>query len=448
MKKHLIYTALLATAPLLLNSCFEDEPAETAAPEKASETAAAEQEQTPVAPACPTDEEIATLLTEQLPVEEALERGDFSCEPPQQREDGTLALTVHQSYSVKENLYARENAPESFNEQRKGINDAVNAATQPESVYILQVGGTTEMLTDADRIAKPLPEDLQAKANELKDLSESTAWQQAKAAGDQTNVTIRFTARYEEGAWHYDGITVDDTELQPLRDLKPESRLTEEGAFLLSPENIAARTSEIAEKIDAFNAAAAPYIAGREDAARKTLTEQQAAAEEAAHRAAEQAAAEEATRRQWVSTCAAAIANGKDFSGEWTRDSRFGELTLHIEQAKSFDTSIQFIGSLYDTKLPEASLDIAGRCDLAPSEEGAQVDITIYDGRYDPDQPTADVYDARDGLLKLRLGKDGKLEGIMTCAAWSDTPEKAFKITLSPKAEAAKENKGNNRRRR
>lgn len=443
MKKQLIYTALLAAAPLLLSSCFDEE--KTEAP--AAEAAPAEQPQAPAAPTCPTDEEIGAGLADQLPACDVAERGDFTCEPPQTAEDGSVSLTVHQSYAVRENLYTRESAPEAFNELRKGINDAVNAATKPESVYLLQVGGTTDMLTDADRAAKPLPEDLQAKANELKDLAEGSVWTQARPAGESVEVVVHTTARYEEGAWKFEGTTVEDAALQPLNDLKAESAIAAEGGFILNDETMQSRKAEIAEKIDAFNTAAEPYINSREDAARTRLTEEQAAAEEAAHKAAEEQAAAEAVRKQWVETCTKAIASGKNFSGEWTRDNRFGELTLHIEQAKSFDGSIQFIGTLYDTKLPEASLDIAGRCDLAPGEGGAHVDVTIYDGRYDPDQPTAEVYDARDGLLSLVLTQDGKLTGIMSCGAWAETPERAFRISLSPKAEAAKDS-GKSRRRR
>ena len=139
------------------------------------------------------------------------------------------------------------------------------------------------------------------------------------------------------------------------------------------------------------------------------------------------------------------LADDKLFSGEWIRDKRFGELSLHIQQTRKFDNSIQFIGTIFDTKLPEASLDIAGRCELTPTENGTtQVDITICDGQYDPDQPTAEVYDAEDGILSLQLSKDGKLTGIMSCVTWSTTPEKAFQISLSP---AEKEEPKNKRRR-
>lgn len=448
MNKFLMYTALPATA-LILTSCFDEEKTETpAAQEPTAEqqqtpetTAAPETPETPAAPTCPTDEELGAMLNEQLPEETLVEAGEFTCEPPQTAEDGSLHLVLHRSYSVKEDLYTKQGAPESFNELRKGINDAVNAATKPESVYLLQVGGTTEMLTDADRAAKPLPEELQTMANALRDLAEGSVWVQSKPAGEALEIVTRATARYEEDAWHYSDVVVEDAAVRALDTFKAESAVTADGGFILTPESEQARKAEISAKIDAFNAAAEPYINSREEAARNRLTEEQAAAEEQARKAAEEQAAADALRQQWADACAAAITEGKNFAGEWTRANRFGELTLHIETAKTFDNSIQFIGTLYDTKLPEASLDIAGRCDLTENGDGAHVDITIYDGRYDPDQPTAEVYDAHDGLLSLTLTKDGKLTGIMSCAAWADTPEKAFNVSLAPKAATKEEKK-------
>lgn len=440
MNKFLMYTALPATA-LLFTSCFDEEKPETPAAQKtaAEQPQTPETPETPAAPTCPTDEELAAMLGEQLPEETLAERGEFTCEPPQTTEDGALHLMLHQSYGIKENLFSKQVAPESFNELRKGVNDALNAAAKPDSVYLLQVGGTTEMLTDADRAAKPLPEEMQTKANELRNLAEGSVWTQVKPAGEELEVLVRATARYEEGAWHYTDVEVEDAALRALDGLKPESAVTADGGFILTPESEQARKAEIAAKIDEFNAAAEPYINSREDAARNRLAEEQAAAEEQARKTAEEQAAAEALRKQWTDACAAAIANGKNFAGEWTRANRFGELTLHIETAKQFDNSIQFIGTLYDTKLPEASLDIAGRCDLTENADGAHVDITIYDGRYDPDQPTAEVYDAHDGLLSLSLTQDGKLTGIMSCAAWGENSEKAFKVSLSPKAAPQKE---------
>ena len=140
-------------------------------------------------------------------------------------------------------------------------------------------------------------------------------------------------------------------------------------------------------------------------------------------------------REQHNNLCANLLAEGQEFAGEWTRNDRFGELTLVINQSKLVtDEAIQFMGAIYDTKLPEACLDIEGRCELAPTEQGSAVKVVIYDGQYDPDQPTAEVYDAKDGQLLLFLSTDGKLTGTMGCAAWGTDSDKTFRINLAPKA--------------
>lgn len=440
MNKAFFYPVLMVTSLAWLSSCDENAP-------QASD-AAVEQPQPaePAKPTAPTAEELTALLTEHLPSCDVAEVGTLSSECTEPAEDGSVSITAHIPLTLRENLYAEQSAPECFNEQRKAMNDAANAAVKPESVYLLQVGGTTDILTDADRAPKPLPEEMQKLANELKNLAESSVCVQQKAAGDTLELIARATARYEGEAWVLSDVTIDSSALQAIAELKPESAVQAAGIPVLTPEFEQARKDEIAAKLDAFNALAEPYINSREDNARATLARLQAEAEEAAHRANEEAAKAEATRQTWLNLCTKALTKGKNFSGEWTRDNQFGELTLHIETVKQFDNSIQFIGSIYDTKLPEASLDIAGRCELTPTEQGAKVDISIYDGRYDPDQPTAEVYDARDGLLALFLTQDGKLNGVMSCGAWANSPEKAFRISLTPRAEAAE--KSSSRRRR
>jgi hypothetical protein len=239
-------------------------------------------------------------------------------------------------------------------------------------------------------------------------------------------------------------IVVDNAALLALNEYTAQSALPQD-APVLSPEFEESRKALIREKVAAFNQLAEPYIKGREEAARATLTEHQARAEEEARRITEQAAAQEAARQESINSFVQILTDNKRFAGEWTRDNRFGEISLNIEQAKKFDNAIQFIGTIYDTKLPEASLDIAGRCELNPAEDGTtQVDISIYDGQYDPDQPTAEVYDAKDGMLSLRLSKDGKLSGIMSCTSWANSPEKAFKINMTPRAK--QETRGKRRR--
>ncbi|MBR4108031.1 MAG: hypothetical protein IKK45_05020 [Akkermansia sp.] len=429
MKRQLIQTALLVSSTVFLSSCFE----ETPTPENSGTPAAPEQAAQPVVPTQPTDEEILKLITEQLSIPAYLAPGTLECEEPTPQPDGSITLTAKITLAVQEDMFTKEAAPAELNKEREAVNEAANQSMKPESVYLLQIGAPTNMITDEDRKAKPLPENLQGALNELKELADSAVYTKTVSAGEEVSATISFTAVYKDGAWQYSGISMEKSALQQLENYSTQSALPQD-APVLTPEFTENRKNLIREKIAAFNQLADPYIKSREEAARATLTENQAKAEEEARRMTEQAAAEEAARQEWVNLCVQALTDGKLFAGEWKRDNKFGELSLQIDTAKQFDNSIQFVGTIYDTKLPEACLDIAGRCDLTPTENGAQVDITIYDGQYDPDQPTAEVYDAKDGLLVLHLDKEGKLSGIMSCASWSGTPEKAFQINMSPKA--------------
>lgn len=438
MKKQLFYTAFAATTAVLLTACDDEKkPAQGS-----SETPTAQPEQTQT-PAVPTDDELKAMLVEQLPTCTFATPGAISCDVPQKNADGSLSLSLNLVMTLNENLYSRESAPAAFNKEREAVNEAANASMKPESVYLLQIGATTDLISDEDRAAKPLPENLQNALNEMKELADAAVYRKVASAGDEVSVPATCKAVYADGAWKFSDIMPDTAALLAKADYATETEVTEQGAAILTPDFEESRKAELVEKVKAFNEAAAPYILSREEAARATLTQHQAAAQEEAARVAEQEAAAEAERKSWEDACVAAIANGKNFAGEWTRANRFGELTLHIEQAKRFDDSIQFFGTIYDTKLAEACLDIAGRCELTPTEEGAKVDITIYDGQYDPDQPTAEVYDARDGLLVLHLDKSGKLSGVMTCASWGAESDKAFKIKLAPKtAEEKSSRKG------
>ena len=434
MKRILIQTAVLTASTTMLTSCFDEikqvvmgepAPAEQAAP---AEPAA------PPVPTQPTNEEISRMLVEQMSGCEAANAGELTCSEPQKNPDSSVNMKATLKMVVKEDLFAREAAPAVFNKEREAVNEAANAAMKPESVYLFQVGATTNLITDDDRSAKPLPENLLAPLNELKELTEASVYRKVVNTGDTVETSASFTATYVDGVWQFSNIVVDNAALLALNDYTAQSALPQE-APILTPEFEETRKALIREKVAAFNQQAEPYIKGREEAARAKLTEYQARAEEEARRITEQAAAEEAARQESINSFVQALSDDKLFAGEWTRDKRFGELSLHIEQAKKFDNSVQFVGTIYDTKLPEASLDVAGRCDLTPQENGTtQVDITIYDGQYDPDQPTAEVYDARDGMLSLQLSKEGRLTGIMSCTSWANTPEKAFQINLSPKA--------------
>ena len=443
MKKLLIQTAVLTASTTMLTSCF-DEIKQIVGLEEAPVQQAPAEPVAPPAPTQPTNEEISRMLVEQLSGCEAVNAGELVCSEPQKNQDSSISMSAKLKMVVKEDLFAKETAPAAFNKEREAVNEAANTAMKPESVYLFQVGATTDLITDADRVAKPLPENLQNALNEMKELADSSVYRKVVNMGDTVEAAANFTAVYADGVWQFSNIVVDNAALLALNDFTAQSALPQD-APVLSPEFEENRKNTIREKVAAFNQMAEPYIKGREEAARATLTEHQARAEEEARRITEQAAAQEAARQESINAFVQALTDDKLFSGEWTRDKRFGEISLHIEQAKKFDNSVQFVGTIYDTKLPEASLDIAGRCDLTPREDGTtQVDITIYDGQYDPDQPTAEVYDAKDGMLSLQLSKDGKLVGIMSCSSWANSPEKAFQIHLTP---AQKEEPKGKRRR-
>lgn len=430
MKTRLIYTALMAAAIVALPSCDEENLPfglgdKTAAP--ADEQNAAQ----PDVPATPTVDDISAVVMPQLSAYPWLNAGEISSETST-TEGGALQLTAKVKLTVAENLCRKESAPAAFNEERKAMNQSANAAMQPNSVYLLQIGAPTDTITEADRAARPLPENLQQMSNELRDLAESAVYTIVTPVGTQLEVTATMQADKSEKGWVLTNVAVQ-TENLPAPDSVVAESAIPEGAAKLTPEFEETRKSEIREKIAAFNAAAEPYIKGREDEARKAWTEHKARMDEEARKAAELATAAAAEKEQWISHCTSAIATGKVFSGEWTRNNRFGEISIEISKAEKFENSVQFIGIVYDTKLPEAKLDISGRCEFTKGEDGcSKVDVTIYDGYYDPDQPTAEVFDAKDGVLILSLNAEGKLNGTMTCTSWKDQPNKAFQISLTP----------------
>lgn len=428
MKRQLIYTTSLVASALLLASCFEKE-------EKPAKPVTIEEPTKPAPPSRPTNEEISRLILEQLPVCERATSGELNCEEPRKNDDGSLNITAHLSMIVKENLYTKEAAPEEFNKERQLVNESANAAMKPDALYLMQIGAPTDYITDEDRSAKALPADLQSQLNELKELADGSVYRKTVDAGKEVTVSINFHASYKDSAWIYDNIVLDNANLIALDALTPESVLNPDTDNILTPEFEALRKQLIVEKSKAFNDSARPYILSREEAARAAFTQKQTQKEEEAAKAREEEEAAVAKREQHQTHCLKALAEGCEFSGEWVRGDKFGELSLSISSSKLIAgaSSIQFFGSIFDTKLPEASLDIEGRCELAPSEQGALIKIIIYDGQYDPDQPTAEVYDARDGQLVLYLDAEGKLSGTMGCAIWGAESEKNFRINLAPK---------------
>ncbi len=436
---------VMKTTQLLLCSAFLGATALVAIPacekqgeQEAPQPAATEAPQPePQKPAAPTQEEVNTLLTQALGESSIVTPWAVNIDSTTPNADGSLSVAASLALSLKEDLFTREDAPASLNNERMASNESLNRAMLPEAVYLMQVGAPTDMLTEADRSAKPLPENLQQMADELKTLAESALYRPLATVGQELKLTATFKASWKETGWEFSEMELDNSPLLPLESGIARSALPA-GAPVITEGFEEARKAELREKIAAFNQAAEPYIKGREEAARTRLAETRARQEEELKRAAEQAEAEARARQEWEERCARFIAEDKQFAGEWTRDNRFGELTMRITRTNRHDNAIHFIGTIYDTKLPAASLDIAGRCDLSQGGDKAQVDITIYDGQYDPDQPTAEVYDADDSLMVLKLSPEGALQGVMSCHSWKDTPEKAFNISLSPSKEKEK----------
>lgn len=433
MKFRLIYPSFLIGATVTLLSCNDDTPEVKEQP--AQEITAPTVAETPM----PGTESVTQALSPALEEYPFLTLTDCRIECTK-NEDGSVGITANLTLSLNENLMEAQQAPAVFNEERKAINEAANKAMQPDSLYLLQIGAPTEMLTDADRAAKPMPEELQAKANMLKELSDCLVYAVKTPEGTTVETTATMKATMEGETWKIGDIVLDQAPMNGMFSAVKQSKLPE-GATILTDDFENTRRGEINRNIAEFNEAAHAYILTREEAARAVYTERKALADEENRKAEEAASAATAEKAAWEATCTNAISSGNSFAGEWRRGNRFGEITLHIERAERFEGAIQFIGSLYDTKLPEASLEIAGRCDLAPAEDGtAHIDVTIYDGQYDPDQPTAEVYDAQDGMLSLSLSKDGKLSGIMGCTAWGNNSDKNFSVNLS-KREAGKDRK-------
>ena len=336
--------------------------------------------------------------------------------------------------SLNDDLYRKDFPPAEFNEERKLINSAANRANAPESFYMMQVGAPLEYITEEDRAAKPLPENLTNQLNALTELAQAPVYVLHLAANTTKRVPISYRAEFKDNAWQFSEFSFDGADMtQELNftSFIPKAELPE-GAAVLTPEFSASRKDEIRRLADAFNTEATAYIQTREEAARASLVQREAKSEEEARAVAEQAAAEEAGKQEWKEYCTKAFAKGALFRGEWVRGGRFGQLSLLVADVSVLDQSIQFFGSIFDTKLPAASLQVEGRCDLTKDENGAStVRITIYDGMYDPDQPTAEVYDAKDGYLELKLMPDGKLEGSMGCLSWQQDAAKLFNIKLS-----------------
>ncbi len=435
MKTRLIYTALLAAAAIVMPSC--DENGSPFGTQTNTESASQKDTQsTPPVSEEPTREDIINAITPHLTAYPWLAPDEITLEPTT-GEDGTARLNAHIKLSVRENVYRQESPPEAFNNERKAINQSTNAAMQPDSVYLLQIGAPTDAITEENRTARPLPENLQQMVNEMRQLAEETVYAPVAEVGTQYEVLASMKADRTETGWQLSDVTLQTANLPEADNTIAESALPE-GAQRLTEEFVANRINELKAKVEAFNNAAAPYISSREEEARAKWTEYRARVEEEARRTAEASTAAAAEREQWINHCVTTLASGAIFRGEWVRESQFGKISLEISLAEKFESSVQFYGIIYDTNLPEAKLDVTGRCEFTKNEDGtSRLLVTIHDGFYDPDQPTAEVYDSEDGVLQLTIDAEGNLSGIMTCGAWRETPDKAITISFSPHREQA-----------
>ncbi len=348
------------------------------------------------------------------------------------QEDGSVIISANAAVCTEENLYSKEEAPPVFNVERKEVNSALNRAMLPDASYLLQVGADPSMITDEDRAPKALPPDLQKQADALKHFAECPVYRLQSEAGSLQNIPASMRAIKKGTRWDVGDVSFDTSPMHGLQSLIPERALPKD-AVIVSDNFEAKRRARIREMVDAFNAASQPYIEGREAAARSRVLETQARNEESQKAQAEQAEQRRLCHEAWQKACSAFLRPTATFSGEWSRGNSFGKFSLRISDVSSFPDALQFIGTLSDSNLPEAVVNVVGRCQ--PSDEQNEpipCVIHIYHGRYDPDVPTAEVFDKHDALLLLTLSPSGSLTGSLTSESWKNSPEKNFRVQFKP----------------
>ncbi len=433
MKTRLIHSALFTAATVLMTAC-DDKPATPTSTPGGAETITEQPTQSAPEQLPHKPEDVLAAIAPQLSSYPWLSAA-VTDTATEMATDGIAQLTAKIQLTVTEDLYRSESAPAAFNEERKLMNASANAAMQPNSLYLLLIGAPTESITKEDRKARPLPENLQQLANELKDLAETSVYTTTIKAGTVYDITATMKiSTAEGGGYSYSDVAIQ-TENLPQADAGTPASALPEGAAVLTPEFEESRKQEIRSKIQAFDSAAAPYIKSREEEARTKWTEFNAAKAEADRKTAEEATAAAAEKEQWVNHCVNTIAAGNKFSGEWVRGSKFGKITLEIKEQHKYEDAVQFIGCVYDTELKDASMDVHGRCEFTKGEDGtSNVIITIYDGFYQEDKPTAEVYTENDGIMQLKFNAQGAMSGTMLRAAWKNQPEKVFNIFFSAPA--------------
>lgn len=433
--KKLIYTCLMVGLAAGLTACKKDSAADPPAPP---------QEEPAEADTTPSREEPLPTTTDPVPDAETVrvrllpELAGYPATRPEAvqmdalpQDDGSVLITARVRVSVGENLYEREPAPEALNEERRAMNEAVNLAMMPEAHYLLQVGATSEDITDEDRRPKPLPENLQQQADAIRNLAERPLYHLRVPADTRVELPATMTARLEGGQWVFSQLSLDTATLHAWAAYIPEAALPQ-GAPVMRDGVVDELRETLRKMVAEFNQAAEPGIQAREEAARSRMLEQRARRQEQEAAEAERAAAQAAAHEAWEKICAAAVLDGAVYEGEWKRHDHFGKLALRMVRTQKMPEAVQFTGVIYDPDMTQAELQVVGRVEQAPrAGDPLPVVVHIYHGRYDPDVPTAEVFDAGDSLLKLQLAENGKLSGVMTCAAWQDSPDKAFAVSLA-----------------
>ena len=283
---------------------------------------------------------------------------------------------------------------------------------------------------------QPLPAELDMIVKQLEALAVDKVFvlSQEKGAASLIEAHIIFEQN-PDGNWIEKNCIINEEPLKLIQSLTAQTKLPKD-ACISSSQWIDQRKNQIQTLCDEFSKKSSPYIQNRETQAREAMLTRIAAIEEQERRIQDEQIAQQNKRKQHTDQMTSLLSKDAEFHGEWKRADDFGKISLTISAIDILDNAIQFVGCIYDSDLPAARLDVTGRCELDNSKESAVVNIKIYDGQYNPDVATAEVYDAQDGVLKLQLSKEGKLIGTMGCASWSK-PEKNFQLhMLNPAIQA------------
>lgn len=431
--QHTSIAFLSISSLLLLSSCGDESSSDSGAAAPAAEQRASAQQEKDVRTAASSA--LSLLVSDILKKNSLLQTAsqEPSMSAPVVQPDGSMLVDVRIPLIFSESLMMEKAVPPELDELRKAINDNANKAMLPDAAYLSQVGMSVEHMRDEDRHAKPLPDNLAQLQAAMQALASGPVYIPVRQAGEVLELSVRILVEPDAGQ----GVKVrevdfNEHQLDFLKGLIAESSLpTEPAPQILTPEWLEERKASIEASIAQFNEQAGPYIESREQAARALFVERVNAIE-----LAEQAKKEEVLKAQRekldiVNRYQAILQSGLTFKGEWKRDSNFGKISLELSKAELLEESIHFVGRIYDTDLPEACLDVVGRCELANPEEGVSIDVNIYDGQYDPEAATAEVFDAQDGILTLKLNSKGQLEGVMTCVSWKNLEGKEFTILMS-----------------